>query len=217
MAMVALDLVQVGAALVLCRHSIGQPGGFADCRRRRGGGGGLSAGRRGHRAAPLDPGRLPARTAGYAVALLLLVYGYGFPRMADVARQESEVPPVRVAMIQPNTPQRWGWNPGIATQVMNACQRLTIQAGSLGPVDLIVWPGSRPVLVRDGPAVSSVHRRRRPTLPYEPHVQADRYEGSDLFQHRLPGGPDAASPATTKRSGSFPSPSTCRDWTSGRP
>lgn len=76
-------------------------------------------------------------------ALLGAIYGYGFVRLGQIEALEAQASPVRVALVQPNTPLRWERGPAdLPQQIMATCRRLTLEAarGAGGPLDLVIWP-----------------------------------------------------------------------------
>ena len=77
------------------------------------------------------------------VVVLFLVYGYGIVRLAQVESLEAQASPVKVAVVQPNTPLRWErGDAGLPYRIIATCEQLTEQAARAagGGLDLVVWP-----------------------------------------------------------------------------
>jgi len=88
--------------------------------------------------------RRDRRAAIALLATLAVIYGYGFLRLRQIESLEAAAPPLRVALVQPNTPLRWSRfdPPDRGAAVIATCSRLTLEAARAagGPLDLVVWP-----------------------------------------------------------------------------
>ena len=83
--------------------------------------------------------KLPLPEIIVAVALVLLVFGYGVYRIDTLKEAEKGLNPVNALIVQGNIDQSVKWSPEFQTETMDIYRSLSVDASRKG-VSLIVWP-----------------------------------------------------------------------------
>jgi len=81
----------------------------------------------------------PIREVAITALILLgfLIYGYG--RMRSVDRQMSQLPPLKVGLVQGNIDQSIKWDESFQKETLKIYERLSLKVAG-GKPDLIIWP-----------------------------------------------------------------------------